>query len=81
LVKAGAVTRCGSGSGIYHGWEFKITQNGTVHTHSFYIFSNRNRTESNEDVSTFVKTLVHFKIFALLYSRVGAGAAGAASKF
>jgi hypothetical protein len=34
-------------------------------------------------VSTFVLTLVHFQIFALLYSRVGAGAgaAGAASKF
>jgi hypothetical protein len=40
-------------------------------------------------VSTCVKTLVHFKIFALLYRRVGAGAgagagaagAGAASKF
>jgi hypothetical protein len=28
-------------------------------------------------VSTFVLTLVHFQIFALLYSRVGAGAAGA----
>jgi hypothetical protein len=34
-------------------------------------------------VSTFFKPLVHFKIFALLYSRVraGGGAAGAASKF
>jgi hypothetical protein len=33
-------------------------------------------------VSTFVLTLVHFQIFALLDSRVGAGAgAGAASKF
>jgi hypothetical protein len=31
--------------------------------------------------STFVLTLVHFQNFALLYSRVGAGAAGAASKF
>jgi hypothetical protein len=34
----------------------------------------------NKIVSTFVYTLVHFKILALLYSRVGAGA-GAASKF
>jgi hypothetical protein len=31
-------------------------------------------------VSTFVLTFVHFQIFALLYSRVGAGS-GAASKF
>jgi hypothetical protein len=31
-------------------------------------------------VSTFVLTLDHFQMFALLYSRVGAGA-GAASKF
>jgi hypothetical protein len=37
----------------------------------------------NNIVSTSVKTLVRFKIFALLYSWVGAGAgaAGAASKF
>jgi hypothetical protein len=39
----------------------------------------------NKIVSTYVKTLVRFKNFALLYSRVGAGAgaagAGAASKF
>jgi hypothetical protein len=35
----------------------------------------------NNIVSTYVSTLVHFKNFALLYSRVGAGAAGAASKF
>jgi hypothetical protein len=34
----------------------------------------------NKIVSTCVYTLVHFKNFALLYSRVGAGA-GAASKF
>jgi hypothetical protein len=34
-------------------------------------------------VSKFVLTLVHFQIFALLYSKVGAGAgaAGAASNF
>jgi hypothetical protein len=32
----------------------------------------------NKIVSTFVSTLVHFQNFALLYSWVGAGAAGAA---
>jgi hypothetical protein len=37
----------------------------------------------NKTISTFDESLVHFKNFALLYSRVGAGAAGvgAASKF
>jgi hypothetical protein len=35
----------------------------------------------NKIVSTCVSTLVSFKNFVLLYSRVGAGAAGAASKF
>jgi hypothetical protein len=37
----------------------------------------------NKIVSTCVQTVVHFNNFALLYSRVGAGAAGAgaASKF
>jgi hypothetical protein len=36
----------------------------------------------NKMVSTYFKTLVSFKNFALQYSRVGAGAgAGAASKF
>jgi hypothetical protein len=34
----------------------------------------------NKKVSTCVENLVHFKNFASLYSRVGAGA-GAASKF
>jgi hypothetical protein len=35
----------------------------------------------NKIVSTFVSTLVHFQNFAFLYSRVGAGAVGAALKF
>jgi hypothetical protein len=35
----------------------------------------------NKIVSKCVQTLVSFKNFALLYSRVGAGAARAASKF
>jgi hypothetical protein len=35
----------------------------------------------NKIVSTCVYTLVRFKNFALLYSRVGSGAAGAGSKF
>jgi hypothetical protein len=58
-----------------------MTQNETAYTHSVHIFSNRNSTESNEkDTGSFnmCLTLVHFKNFALPYSRVGAGAA---SKF
>jgi hypothetical protein len=50
-------------------------------THSVHIFSDINH--MNKIVSMCVQTLVRFKNFALLYSRVGAGAAGAgaASKF
>jgi hypothetical protein len=50
-------------------------------THSVHIFSNKNRTvqnHMNKIVSACVLTLVRFKNFALLYSRVGAAAA---SKF
>jgi hypothetical protein len=50
-----------------------MTKNVTVKIHSGYIFTNTNRTESNEQhtvVSTCVETLVHFKNFALLYSTV-----------
>jgi hypothetical protein len=64
-----------------------MIQNETV----YYPFSSYfhqytvNRTESYKQdtvVSTCIKTFVRFKNFALLYSRVGAGAgAGAASKF
>jgi hypothetical protein len=53
-------------------------------THSVHIFSNIDRTESNEqDSFNMCLTLVHFENFALPYSRVGAGAgaAGPASKF
>jgi hypothetical protein len=61
-----------------------MTQNVTVY-HSVHIFTNTNRTESNEqDSFNMCLNLVHFKNFALLYSRVGAGAgtgaAGAAEK-
>jgi hypothetical protein len=48
-------------------------------THSVHIFSNINRTELYEQDS--FNLWLNFKNFALLYSRVGAGAAGAASKF
>jgi hypothetical protein len=48
-------------------------------THPVYFFSNLNRTESNEQNSfNMCLNLDHFKNFALLFSRVGAGAA---SKF
>jgi TctA family transporter len=59
-----------------------MTQNVTVHFSSDFQQYTINRTESYEQ-ETVVSTLVRFKNFALLYSRVGAGAAvaGAASKF
>jgi hypothetical protein len=59
-----------------------MTQNLTVYNP----FSNKNRTESDEQNSfNTCITFVRFKNFALLYSRVGAGAgaraAGATTKF
>jgi hypothetical protein len=51
-------------------------------THSVHIFSNKNRIESYEQDSLNMSlNLVRFKNFSLLYSRVGAGTAGAGSKF
>jgi hypothetical protein len=57
LVGAGAVTRCGSGSGsdngINHGLEFKMTQNVTVYNpfSSYFQQYTVNRTETNEEDS------------------------------
>jgi hypothetical protein len=43
----------GSGNGINHGWQFKMTQNVTVYNpfSTYCIFSIINRTESNEENS------------------------------
>jgi hypothetical protein len=95
--EAGAVTRCGSGSdgsgsdnGIKHGEELKNDSNESVYNPFSSYFQQYlytvNRTESYKQdtiVSTCMLTLVRFKNFALLYSRIGtgAGAAGAALKF
>jgi hypothetical protein len=66
----------------------KMTQNVTAYNPISLYFQQYtiNRTESYEQdtvVPTCILTLVSFRNFALLYSRVGAGAgsAGAASKF
>jgi hypothetical protein len=51
-------------------------------TNSINIFSNINRTESNEKENfNMCVNFSLFKNFALLYSRVGAGAVGAALNF
>jgi hypothetical protein len=54
-------------------------------THTVHIFSNKNRTESYEhdSLNMSLNFVVPFKNFSLLYSRIGAGAAGSgtASKF
>jgi hypothetical protein len=51
-------------------------------THSVHIFSDVNRIASYEqDIFNICLYLVCFKKFACLYSRVGAAAAGATSKF
>jgi hypothetical protein len=63
-----------------------MTLNVTVYNpfSSYFQHYTINRTESYAQdtvVSTCIENLVRFKNFDLLYSRVGAGAAGAVSKF
>jgi hypothetical protein len=59
-----------------------MVQNLTSIIHSVQFFSNINRTESYEqDSFNMCLKFSSFKNFCLTISRVGAGAAGAASKF
>jgi hypothetical protein len=62
-----------------------MTQNLTVFNHSVHIFSNINRLKSYEQDTRSFNICLNFslfkKIFLTIYSRVGAGAAAAVSKF